>query len=494
MQTTESPEQRISRLEAENRALREGRGADLAPAGPSTPRSRGRVRAFFAVLLIAFGVLLAPVAVIALWTKAEVTDTDRFVESVAPLIDDAEFSAYLVDEVVTAVDQQVDFNALTADLFTGLAELDLPPRAESALGLLQQPAAEGMRSLVRSATERVIASDAFEQVWDQALRVSHTQITAALSGDESAALTISDTGELGIQLGPVIERVKEQLVAQGFGLAENIPAVDRTIPIAQSDALVQAQAAYALLDLLGFVLPWVSLLLITAGVLLARGKAKMLIGAGLALAAMMALLGVALTIGETLFVNALSPDPLSSGAALAVYNTIAPFIAASAVSVGLVGFTVAIVAYLAGPFRGARALRRVTLDTTARVRASAEHSGVTTGGFGVWLHRARRYLRITVAVLAAVIVLFVRPLTPAVIIWTAVLALLAIVLIELLQRPAGETETAPTAAEAPADTPPPVGAEMLGSEMVGAQPTATAADARATPPTSPPVPGRSDTD
>ena len=81
------------------------------------------------------------------------------------------------------VDQQVDFDTIAADLFTGLAELNLPPRAESALTLLQQPAAEGMRSLV------------------------------------------------------------------------------------------QAQTAYTLLNLVGFVLPWLSLLLITAGVLTAEVEA-----------------------------------------------------------------------------------------------------------------------------------------------------------------------------------------------------------------------------
>lgn len=485
MQTTESTAQRISRLEAENARLRDSLDPVKNPPVPARPHSRGRVRAFFAVLLIAFGVLLAPVAVVALWTKAEVTDTDRFVASVAPLIDDAAFQAYLVDEVVTVVDQQVDFDTIAADLFTGIAELNLPPRAESALTLLQQPAAEGMRSLVRSTTERVIASDAFAQVWDQALRVSHTQITAALSGDETGALSISDTGELGIQLGPIIDGVKQQLVAQGFSLAANIPAVDRTIPLVQSDALVQAQTAYTLLNLVGFVLPWLSLLLIAAGVLLARGKAKMLIGAGLALAAMMALLGVALAIGQTLFVAALSPDPLTSGAALAVYNTVAPFIAASALSVGLVGFTLAVVAYLSGPFRGARALRRMTVDTTARVRASAQRSGVNTGGFGRWLFGAKRYLRITVAVLAAVIVLFVRPLTPAVIIWTAVLALLVILLIELLQRPTTEVEAdaAPSAEAVPVEvTAEPVSA-TVGADRPGV-----------TPPAARPEPGRSDTD
>ena len=37
--------------------------------------------------------------------------------------------------------------------------------------------------------------------------------------------------------------------------------------------------------------------------------------------------------------------------------------------------------------------------------------------------------------IAAAVVLFVRPITPALVIWTLVLAALAIALLELLQRP-----------------------------------------------------------
>ncbi|MDH6238247.1 hypothetical protein [Cryobacterium sp. CG_9.6] len=431
METVERPEEMIARLSAENERLRQ----QLKP----TPRVHGsathRLRAIIAVILIVFGTLLAPVAVLALFTKAEVTNTDRFVATVEPLIRNAAFRGYLVDEVVTTVNTQVDFDALSADLFSGLATLDLPPRAQAALPLLQQPAAEGMRSLVRSTAERVVSSEAFAQVWGEALRVSHTQIQAALSGDQSAALVISENGELGIQLGPVIAEIKTQLVAQGFTLATRIPDIDRTIPIAQADALVQARTAYTLLDTLGFVLPWLSLALITAGVLVARKRARALIWAGLSLAAIMILLIGALAITRIFFVSALSPDPLPRDVAGAVFDSVAPFISASALAAALVGGGVAVVAYLAGPFRGARALRGFTRETAGGVRNSALNSGISTGGFGRFVYRARRTLHVLVAVISAAVILFVRPLTPSTIIWTAVIALLAILLIELLQLP-----------------------------------------------------------
>ena len=398
-------------------------------------------------------------AVVAAWMKAEVTNTDRFVATVAPLADDPAFQAFLVDQIVAAVDENVDLDTIASDLFDGIATLDLPPRAKQALLLLEQPAVEGVRSLVRSAAERLIQSDAFAQTWDQTLRISHAQLLAALQGDTSGAVVISESGELGIQVGPIVDAVKKQLIAQGFALAERIPEVDRTIPIAQSESFVQARTAYQLLDILGFVLPWVSILLLAAGVLTARKKARTLIWAGLALALSMVILAAGVSIGRIAFVSAISPQYMPGAAAGSTYDALVPLIYATALAVGVAGVTVAIVAWLAGPFRGAIMVRGLTVDTARRIRAAAADRGATTGRFGLWVYHARRYLRIAVAVVAAAIVLFVRPLTPGIILWSAFGALVVILLIELLQRPPAEAAALP---EEPGSVPAAVGPDPYG--------------------------------
>lgn len=464
---TSNPEQaELVRLSRENAILRERLDAaeaasaasaetvplpGLAAPAAAPPPSRQRWRAVLAVVLIAFGVLLAPVAVVSQWTKTVVTDTDTFVATVAPLADDPAFQAFLVTEIVGVVEEQVDIEALATDLFDGLASLDLPPRAQDALKLLEAPAVEGVRSLIRTAAERVVASDAFANVWEEALRLSQTQIIAALEGDTSSALVITDTGEVGIQLGPIIAEVKKQLVDQGFGLAANIPEIDRTIPIAQSDALVQARTAYQLLNLAGTWLPWVSLVLIAAGVLVARRRSLALIWAGVTLGLSMALLAAGVSVGRFFFINALSPDYLPSDLAGTVYDSLVPLVYASALSVGLAAVTVAVVAYLAGPFRGAIAVRRLVTDGARHLRASAAGSGVTTGRTGVWLYRARRFIRAAVGIGAAAVALFWRPLTPPVIIWTAVLALIVVLLLELLQRPPDEVLPVPAGEAEPGE-------------------------------------------
>ncbi|MBB5643584.1 hypothetical protein [Cryobacterium roopkundense] len=442
----------IARLSAENARLREQVAATavIEPTAPvtTTQREHHRGRAFVAALLVAVGVLLAPTAVITAWTKTEVTDTERFVSTFAPLASDPAVQAVLVDDIVTQIDQRIDINALVGDLFDGLATLNLPPNAAAALQLFEAPAAQGVESLIRSTTESVITSQAFADVWAQTLRVSHTQLIAALQGDTSGTVVIGPNGELGIQIGPIIDAVKTELVAQGLTIAQNIPSIDRTIQVAQSDSLVQARTGYEVLNTLGVWLPIVALAFLAAGVLTAKRRARTLILAGSFLALMMAVLAAGLSIGRIIFVNTVSPAYLPIGAAQAFYDAVTPYLFSTALSVGLVGFGVAVVAYLAGPFTGGRNLRRATVHGAALARASAERGGVTTGRFGVWLYSVRRVVRVAVVVVAAAVIVFVRPLTPGVIGWTVLISIVVIVLLELLMRPEAHEVQTPEEAEA----------------------------------------------
>src|SRR5690349_6034965 len=227
--STSELQARLAELEAENRALRSDADAAAAALGatpaeePSTRRSRGRGRTAAAIVLVVIGLILAPVAVIAGWARLELVDTDRFVATFAPMAEDPDVQAFIADQVTVAIEEQVDIPALTADLFDGLRQLDLPPRAETALGLLEQPATQGLQSLVSGVVDRIVTSDAFEDIWAAALRASHTQFIAAVQGSPDAALEIGSGGTLSVQLGPIVEAVKQRLVDQGVGFASAIP-------------------------------------------------------------------------------------------------------------------------------------------------------------------------------------------------------------------------------------------------------------------------------
>jgi hypothetical protein len=61
-------------------------------------RRRGRWRAPVAVVLIVLGCVLAPVAVIGVWTANQVSDTNRYIANIEPLIHEPAIQNALTDK------------------------------------------------------------------------------------------------------------------------------------------------------------------------------------------------------------------------------------------------------------------------------------------------------------------------------------------------------------------------------------------------------------
>jgi hypothetical protein len=468
---------RIAELEAENARLRET--ADLGVVGGPPPAasvrtpSRGRGRAAAAIVLVVLGLLLAPVAVVSSWARLQLVDTDRFVATFAPIVEDPSVQAYLAAEVTAAIDEKVDIDGLTADVFDGLTSLDLPPRAEQALGLLEAPAAQGLHALVDRVVTQVVQSEAFAEVWAQALRISHTQLIAALQGDPDAALAIGDDGTISVQLGPIIEAVKAKLSENGVGFASAIPAIDRSVVIAQTDSITLIQTVYALAVAAGTWVPLIALGLLIAGVLVARRRSRALMwtAAGFALSMLLMLAGVGTA--KLYFVGTLSPSIMPSGAAETIYDDVIGLMFSTIVALLVLSLSIAIIAWLSGATRPALAVRGLADSGFGAIRHSAASHGVTTGSFGVWLDRWRVAVYVAIAVVASAVLWFSRPLQTSTVLWTVVLALFAVLLVQLLRRPAEEATLAEVAAaegdavEAESlDAPGPVGAEAVGDTAV----------------------------
>lgn len=432
--------QRIAALEAENAALRRGASAGLDDVGqPIVPTVRRGRRGWgwtlLATVLIVVGAILAPLAVVSSWAKVVLTDTDRFVATYAPLADDPAIQRYITDQTLAVINQQIDIPALTSDVIDGITSLGTGPRATDALNLLKGPAASGIQSLIQTGVSQFVSSDAFADVWASALRVSHSQLVAAMQNDPDAAVTLGGDGTVGIQLGPIIEAVKAALLAQGIDFAEQIPIIDRTIVVAQSDALPTVQLAYRLALSAGDWLPGIAILFLALGVLVARRRSVAVIGAAVALAVSMALVSATFAVGGVIFVSSVSPTLLPADVASLLFETVARDMRATTVAVLVLAIVVAVVGWLAGPFTLPRRLRGLAGEGAARIRNAAEKRGITTRRTGEWLYAQRVLVRVVIGVIAAAVVLFVRPLTPGLTIWTLVLAALALAVLEVVQRP-----------------------------------------------------------
>jgi hypothetical protein len=418
---------RMAALEAENAALR------AAEEGPARPPRRSRT--VLAVVLILLGVLLAPVSVVTGWAKWTLTDTERFVATYAPLAGSAEVKAYVVDQAMAVVEEQVDFGGITQQLIDGLISLGAGPRATEALRTLQGSLADGLRSQVREGMNAFVSSEQFVDVWTESLRLGHRQLVATLRNDPNALATIGADGTLGIPLGPIVEGIKTQLVERGITIANRIPPVDREIVLVQSENLPLLQVAYGTIVALGTWLPWVVLGLLIGGVAVANRRHRALLWAAGGLTLTMAVLALAIAAGRVALVAVVPASVLPGSVSTLFYDAVTATMQATAVAVVVLGIAVGVVGWLAGPFRSSTRLRTLYRDGADRLRLAAAERGVTTGRPGQWVHRRRRLLLALIAVVAGVVIVANMPVSVALIGWTAFWSALAVIVVTLVERP-----------------------------------------------------------
>ncbi len=421
---------RIEQLEAENEALKE----NVTEAAPRA-RKRSWAWTLLATVLIVIGALLSPVALVGSWVNLTLTDTDRFVATYGPLASDPSVQQFVADETVNAINEQLDIPGLTSSVIDGIIDLGTGPVATRALETLKGPAASGVQGLIESGVDKFVASDAFANVWTQTLRISHTQLVNSMQGTNDGALTISDRGEIGIQLAPIIAQVKIALIDQGLTFASQIPEIDRTIVIAQSDAIPTIQLAYSAAVVAGYWLAVIALVFLAAGVLVARRRALALIWAAVALALGMVITLAGLGAGNLVFISTLTPFVLPVSVANVLFAAVAAPIQSSATAVLVLAIVVAIVAWLAGPFSVPRKLRSFGQSGAASIREAAEKRGLSTGRTGEWMYRQRVLLRVVVAVAATAVLFFSRPVSVTLVLWTLVISVIVVALLEVLQRP-----------------------------------------------------------
>ncbi|MFF1464131.1 hypothetical protein [Streptomyces sp. NPDC058330] len=245
--------------------------------------------ALSAVLLVLLA-LLVPFSALAAWVDLELDDSDRYLAAVSPLASDPGVR----DTVATLVTDEA------------MKNIDVGP--------LQDTVEEFLDDTARSFT----TTEAFQKAWDGANRTAHQAVTAALHGDDGQAVTID--------LAPVIERVKRELVDDGVPFAELIPVRHTTITLLSADRADELRTSFRWLR---YCSVWpavgtaVLLVLVVGLAFVRRGvrgglAATAVAGAGFVLGAL--LLRVAVAVGRSRVLDQV-PDSDRDGAA-AVYDAL----------------------------------------------------------------------------------------------------------------------------------------------------------------------------
>ncbi|MGH3418916.1 MAG: hypothetical protein ACRDOD_04865, partial [Streptosporangiaceae bacterium] len=423
----------LERLRAETARLR-GQGD-----GPAR-RQRFSWRTPVSIVLIVLGCIIAPVAVLGVWAGNQVSDTGRWVATVEPLIHDPAIQNVLTDKITNEITSQLNLNGVITQAATETGARGLP-RISSLLTTFGPQITSSITGFIHSTVHTVITSQAMANAWVQVNTVAHQALVKVLSGQGGGAISTSN-GQIVLNLGPLIAVARQDLVARGFSLANSIPNVNPTVALFEAKNLGQAQSGYRLITRLKIVLPILVLVLLGAGVYVARGHRRALVGAGLGLAASMLVLAIGLLIARSIYLSSVPSSVLPGDAAAAAYDTLVHFIKIGLRVVLTVGLVVAIGAFFTGPSRTAVQTRSGLKSGMGRIRTFGERRGVSAGPVGHWTYEHRRILRIAALAVVGVILVFWGQPSVVVVIVLVIVLLVLLGLIELIGRPAAEPGTA----------------------------------------------------
>jgi hypothetical protein len=392
-----------------------------------------------ATFLILVGCLLAPVSVLAVWSANQVSDTNRYVANVEPLVHDPAIQRALTDDITNQITSHLNVTRFTDQAASSLSARGLP-QVGSLLKSFGPSLASTVGGVIHSRVQQRLTSPRFATLWVQVNTVAHQEVVKALSGGGGAVST--SNGQVTVDLAPFVAVVKQDLAGRGLTLVNSLPPIHPTLVLFSSRELVKAQTAYRLINGLKIVLPVLTLVLIGAGVYVARGHRRALIAAGLGFAASMLVLGAGLLIFRTMYLNSVPASVLPSDAAAAMFDTFVRFIKGALRTLLIVGLVVAAGAFMTGPSVTAVRTRKAIASGLARVRAIGERKGLTAGPAGQWTYSHRTGLRISAVGLAAVIFVFWGRPTALVVILLTVILLVILGLIELIGRPPARPQTA----------------------------------------------------
>jgi hypothetical protein len=452
----------LERLRSENAALRAqaGRGgaADQdtvrLPSGRSAARQRWRT--VVATLLIVVACVLAPLSVVAMWTRNQVTNTDRYVATVSPLASDPAIQNAIADQITAQVFTYIDIRGLTTQALDALSSRGLSPQVTRQLEAFSVPIANGVQSFTRDQVGKVVASDAFTNAWIQANRTAHAELVKALTGEGGGAVTV-ENDTVSVNLAAFVQTVKAQLVASGFTLAERIPEVNASFVLFQSKDITRVRSGFNLLNTLGVWLPIIMLILLVLGVYVAKDHRRALVGAAVGVAVSMVVLALALAIFRSIYLDAVPANLLPHDAAAVLYDTIVRFLRLGLRTILVLALVVAAGAFLSGQSVTAVRTREGLGRAIGWLQGGAEQAGFSTGPVGAWVYGRKRALRIGAVTLAALVLVFWGRPTGKVVLGLTVALLVVLALIEFLGRRPGPAAPVEAAPAAPLSAPPPPG-------------------------------------
>jgi len=281
----------------------------MSTAQPSaTAPRRHRIRTITTWILVVATGLIVPLVVTGTWALRTVTNTDNYVSTLAPLVENPAVQDAMTTTVVDSLFQAVHVQDQVA--------AHLPGPASALAGAITS----SIRSEAEKVVHTVIASQAFAKVWNAENRLTHHLAVSILTGDSA-----TKTDKLSLSVQALVLKVITELDKRGITLFDPLVITinklnDAGIVLATTQQLHTAQTVFHLGITLRGVLPFVLLGVVALGLLVGINKRRTGLRLGAAALIGTVALSVLLTFGRSTFVGAV-PEK-SKAVADAVWTTL----------------------------------------------------------------------------------------------------------------------------------------------------------------------------
>jgi len=302
-------------------------------------------------VLVTLAAVIALASALNIWVKRQALDTNNFTNASVRLLENPEvrsaLSVYLVDQLYQNVDVSAQLEQNLPAQFKGIAA----------------PLAGALRQLLVRAADTFLQRPRIQALWKEAVMRAHRLFIGVLNGDKEILQTTN--GNVVLNLRPIVEQLQQQGGLVGR-VAAQLPANVGQITILQGNQLHTARQAVKLVRFLSYFLFFLVLALYALAVYLATGRRRqLLLGIGISAIVVGLLILVVRRYAGDYLINALTSNDATKPAVSVVWAVETELLRNVGINVLVYGAFVIFAAWIAGPSRPARWVRRV-LTPTAR--------------------------------------------------------------------------------------------------------------------------------
>jgi hypothetical protein len=402
------------------------------PVAETTASARGtRWRSIAAAICVVLAALLTTPAGVAFWGQRTLNDGQRYLETVGPLVDSPQVQDAIATKAIDAIEKQVDVEAILNDVFAGV--ITDRPRLQKLVG----PLSGAVNGLIEREVRAFVASDTFADIWVRVNSRAQQGLVRVLRGDNTGAVSVQGE-QVVLDVGDVIDVVKQRLVARGLTVVQNIPIpeTDKQIVLLDAPKLKQARTIYAFANPLATWLIVVVAALYVAGFMLARRRPRMTVTIGVVLAANALLVTLCLSVGRQLFIDQLAGSVFGPASSV-FYDTLLAYLQRGAQVLLWLGLILVVAGWFTGSNAAGTAVRSTTSGGLETVGAALADG--PAGGAGRWVAANARWLRVAIVVLGAVVLLWGNDLSVSRLLWSLALVVVLLAVVQVLVGAGGRS-------------------------------------------------------